>query len=988
MITRFGVRVLAAALLTLFGAMASAANLLFLLDGLLWAVLLVSWFAGRSNLRGVAVEASFPDQVFQGAPFELGLTLGKTSGRVSHQLGVAVPGAKAAVPSLRKGKAETVILPYTFPRRGRNCLADLRLESVFPFGIYRHRRKISPFPEGLAFPPVFELYGRRTSPSVREDQVSLPKRGVGDDFHGLREYGEGEDSRLINWKLTAKTGTPLVKEFAQQVGNRITITVADVAGPAAEGLISEAASLAKYFIDSGADVRLKTPEETIDFGHGLLHLQLILRSLALAGRGKEAAKSASPFPKPRFTAFPARERVPPLAYLATFIAFVSLFLIEELDPLVLLAFLPVFALAWAFDRFKKYPVPKPVLDVLSAAYLFFFLFVDLPAAGALQAVFHLVLFILLYLLISPKTGRVQQELFLAGFLAFALTSGQALSLWYFPVFLAYFAAAGAWLVRNQDPTAAPTKPRWAGSLAAAGGMAVAIAAVAFVLLPRPYSPRMQQLLASTGLTRFQTSMRSFAGLTERVELGFLGPIRKNSARVMRVSLGGTASETRPPFIHVRGTAFDVFDGRRWHKTRPEFDYRMDDRLIRARHARAWMRRQRGVVYAPFHDPAAPTRTEDIVISPLLNANLVFSVGPIAAIETTAPGAYFDFTDTVYLPSTYPEGIRYRVRSQGIGPRFHDAIQGYETILKTRYLTLQVPNERLKRLAEDITRNAAEPLAKAVALEAHFRGSFSYSLAAAHGRQDIDAFLFGSRAGNCEYFATAMVLLLRHLGVPARLAVGFLSDEWNAYGRFFDVRQSDAHTWVEAFFPDRGWVTFDPTPSDPNFRGRMGIFARVWTSVGQYFDALQYRWYRYVVGYDSFTQRNLFFHLRLRVAKSFLTILAVLVLAAALIALAVIWKPWRLWGARRARKRAGPENFFEEIVGRLGRAGLPRKPDETAAEYAAGVVRRFPDLGPLAALANYHYAVRFASRRLSPDQEARVRALMGRITDSLKRWGTH
>jgi len=982
MITRFGVRLLLASLLTLLGAATSASNLLFLVDGMLWAVLLVSWVFGRANLAGINAEAAFPDQVFQGTPFELALTLRKTKGGASHHLYVAVPPGSAFLPHLGRKAASAVVLPYVFPRRGLNRIADLRLESVFPFGVFRHRRNLPP-PSGLAFPRIFELTGRRTSPAVREDQVSLPRRGVGDDLHGLREYGEGEDARLINWKLTAKTGTLLVKEYAQQVGNKVTITVEDVTGPAAERHICEGASLAKYYIDAGADVRLISPERTLDYGRGLLHLDLILKTLALAGPGRDPRESASPFPRFRFAAFRTRDQVPALAYLATLIGFASLFLIEDIPALLLLAFIPVFGLGRLFDRTKKYPVPKAILDILAVAFLFFFLFVDLPAAGALQAVTHLILFILLYLLFRPKSERALAQLYIAGFLAFTLTSGQALSLWYFPFFVAYFLTAGAWLIRNQDPAPAPSRPPWTGRLAAATAGAVALAALTFVLFPRPYSPRMQQLLAGAGLTRFPGSQRSFAGLTESVELGFMAPIRKNSARVMRVGLAGTTAESHPPFVRVRGTAFDVFDGKHWHKTQPEFDYRTGDRLVRARHARAWLRRERGIVYAPFFDPSQAVRPEEFVISPLLNTNLVFSVGPIAAIESSAPGAYFDFTDTVYFPSTYPDGIRYRVLSQGDRPAFHRTIQGYEDLVRTKYLLLQTRSERLGRLAADLTPNNPDPFGKAGAIEEHLRNTFSYSLAAAYGRQDVEAFLFRSRAGNCEYFATAMVLLLRHLGIPARLAIGFLSDEWNAYGRFFDVRQSDSHAWVEGFFPERGWVTFDPTPPDPTIRGRLNVFARIWTSARQYFDALQYRWYRYVVGYDTFTRRNFLFQLRVRITKSLVTILAVLLLAAATAGLAWIWKPWRLLASWKSGRRNRPTYFYDRAVERLAQAGLPRPPHQTAAEFAAGIVRDRPELKAMTALTAYHYDVRYGGRGLSPLEADHVSLLLDRLELSVR-----
>jgi transglutaminase-like putative cysteine protease len=73
------------------------------------------------------------------------------------------------------------------------------------------------------------------------------------------------------------------------------------------------------------------------------------------------------------------------------------------------------------------------------------------------------------------------------------------------------------------------------------------------------------------------------------------------------------------------------------------------------------------------------------------------------------------------------------------------------------------------------------------------------------------FLFTARQGHCEYFASAMVLMLRALGVPARLVNGFQTGEYSEAADVFTVRQSDAHSWVEVYFSEQGWVQFEPTP---------------------------------------------------------------------------------------------------------------------------------------------------------------------------------
>ncbi len=117
---------------------------------------------------------------------------------------------------------------------------------------------------------------------------------------------------------------------------------------------------------------------------------------------------------------------------------------------------------------------------------------------------------------------------------------------------------------------------------------------------------------------------------------------------------------------------------------------------------------------------------------------------------------------------------------------------------------------------------------------------------------LEDFLFYGREGHCEYFATAMAVLLRAAGIPTRVVNGFIGGDWNEFGEFFLIRQSDAHSWVEVFFPTYGWVIFDPTPPSIGAaapRGRESFFF-------SYLDYLRYRWNRYVVDFNQIDQIRL------------------------------------------------------------------------------------------------------------------------------------
>jgi hypothetical protein len=123
---------------------------------------------------------------------------------------------------------------------------------------------------------------------------------------------------------------------------------------------------------------------------------------------------------------------------------------------------------------------------------------------------------------------------------------------------------------------------------------------------------------------------------------------------------------------------------------------------------------------------------------------------------------------------------------------------------------------------------------------------------------LEDFLFRTRRGHCEFFATAMVVMLRSQGIPARFVTGFLGAEENAFEGYYVVRQSNAHAWVEAWFPDRGWQVFDPTPAS----GRPGAVERdLPLLLSEVWDYMLFRWDRYVLTFGFYDQVQLLMQAR-------------------------------------------------------------------------------------------------------------------------------
>jgi transglutaminase-like putative cysteine protease len=142
---------------------------------------------------------------------------------------------------------------------------------------------------------------------------------------------------------------------------------------------------------------------------------------------------------------------------------------------------------------------------------------------------------------------------------------------------------------------------------------------------------------------------------------------------------------------------------------------------------------------------------------------------------------------------------------------------YPDWVKERYLNLpETITPRTRQLAEDITSGIENPYDKVVAITNYLRNNIQYQETippVPRGKEPVDWFLFDLRQGFCNYYATAEVVLLRAIGIPARWAIGYAQGEQLEDGTFL-VRQLDAHAWPEVFFPGLGWVEFEPTVSQP------------------------------------------------------------------------------------------------------------------------------------------------------------------------------
>jgi transglutaminase-like putative cysteine protease len=211
--------------------------------------------------------------------------------------------------------------------------------------------------------------------------------------------------------------------------------------------------------------------------------------------------------------------------------------------------------------------------------------------------------------------------------------------------------------------------------------------------------------------------------------------------------------------------------------------------------------------------------------------------------------YRDASGSLSNPFHNYVAIRYTGLSQ-LPPldraRLEAAGAEYPADVAERYLQLPAGlDARITVLARSATERAVTGYDKAASLESFLKTKYSYTLdlTGKPGPDPLAHFLFETRAGHCEYFASAMTVMLRTLGIPAREVNGFLPGEYNELGGDYIVRASDAHSWVEAYFPGNGWMVFDPTPPAPVESA--GFFRRL----SQFADWAELTWNDWVIGYD-------------------------------------------------------------------------------------------------------------------------------------------
>lgn len=323
-------------------------------------------------------------------------------------------------------------------------------------------------------------------------------------------------------------------------------------------------------------------------------------------------------------------------------------------------------------------------------------------------------------------------------------------------------------------------------------------------------------------------------------------------------------------------------------------------------------------------------------------NIVFAADQARAVYYPSSGLKVDDTGSIRAPSIMQPGMIYSVISEIpiIGPRELRALPPVtDPDLLARYTQLPPSTtNRVKALSDQITLGAPTTFDKVMAIQDWLKEHTEYLLDIPPDPPGVDAvdhFLFETRKGYCEHFSAAMIVLLRAQGIPARFAVGFDPGDRNIFTGFYEVKESDAHSWVEVLYPGAGWIPYDPTHVVPlaeetravNFSG-----VDLLPKIGAFFSAAIPTGVKDAVGT---TLRGLGHTAQWAIANWYA------VVPLALLAALAAWALTRKRRERRSRPDSRVAAAFMSMCELFSARGLPRDPSRTPSEYLADLIRGDP-----------------------------------------------
>ena len=500
-----------------------------------------------------------------------------------------------------------------------------------------------------------------------------------------------------------------------------------------------------------------------------------------------------------------------LSYAAVFCGFFSLWISGTFGIVGTMLFFAVMIAAWLLEG-SRWQVSERwgtalivlALPVYYAGFRYGFFAGSngsAPDSGAMLAgiLGRLILTLTAIKLLQRKSDRDWIFLYLMAFFEVLLAAGLSISALYLLSFVIYVFIMVCTIIlfeikKTDRATSEKTDPdgpkinearlagmpirRLPGTALILIGLIVVFATPMFFLLPR---------VGGAGIGASQSGVSTSSGFSDTVKLGGIGNIQQNDEVVMRVRLEGEMG--RQGGLRWRGVALDTFDNRSWSRTRAA------SKEVKEKGDR------------DFIEVDKPAGRDSLILQTIylepLDTPVLFSLSRAVVVQGNFSILYKDSHGALTFPRV-GDRISYKVLSDRSLPNESqlraDDIRYPTNVENYRQLPLMI-DPRIRELAAQVTKGSKNRYDSAKATESYLQNNFGYTLEQkASGDQPLADFLFNVREGHCEYFATAMAVMLRTQGIATRIVNGFSEGEYNETADVYVVKQKNAHSWVEVYFP--------------------------------------------------------------------------------------------------------------------------------------------------------------------------------------------
>jgi transglutaminase-like putative cysteine protease len=623
--------------------------------------------------------------------------------------------------------------------------------------------------------------------------------------------------------------------------------------------------------------------------------------------------------------------------------------LADLPPWATLLVVAACAWRWAADR-RGWPLAPRWLRLAALVLVPLTVFGSYRTVNGIEAG---TVFLALMAGVKLLETRGSRDLTVLAFIAYFLLYAAMLrdqQLTQLPYLLAGVAFVTAALLRVHAGSGGQSAREVLWRAGALSLQALPLALLLFVLFPRLPGP-------FWGVAAGQSAR---TGLGDEMTPGEISDLSVSGDVAFRVRFDGPLPP--PALRYWRGPVLHEFDGRTWRRPRAQAFPEQEVRML--------------------GDPV----DYQITLEPTDRQWILALDIPSAWPEREAYRTY-DFQ--LVSPRRLTEVSSFRLRSY---PRF---VAGADLPLTLRRKGLQLPpegNPRSRALAAELAARHGDPLAITEAMLRMFREQpFVYTLDPPRLADNaMDEFLFETRRGFCEHYASAFTLVMRAAGVPARVVTGYQGGEFNPLGGYLIVRQSDAHAWAEIWVAGRGWLRVDPTAAVAPERieqgliravdesepvpGRLRDASELWSQVTLGWDTVNDFWNERVVRFNAASQMDLLERLGIDHPDWRSLGLGMAASLAAFFTALSLYLAWRF----RAPPPDWPARLHAIVARRLRRRGLVPGPTEGPVAFLDRAAATCPDLaGELASIRGLYAALRYGPRPTEDDLR-RLKHLVNRL----------